>query len=101
MAAGDAQRLGVLMYGSHVSMRDDFEISTDALNAIVEIARLHDACYGARLTGAGFGGCGVALIRADAAESFVEYVEARYRQQTDHEPQLYVCRATDGAQIVE
>lgn len=101
MAAGDAQRLGVLMYGSHVSMRDDFEISTDALNAIVEIARSHDACYGARLTGAGFGGCGVALIRADAAESFVEYVEARYRQQTDHEPQLYVCRATDGAQIVE
>jgi galactokinase len=88
------------MYGSHVSMRDDFEISTEALNAIVEIARGHDACYGARLTGAGFGGCGVALIRAESAQAFVDDVTVRYREQTDHAPQLYVCRATAGAQIV-
>ena len=70
MRADDAAKLGQLMYASHVSLRDDFEVSSDGLNLIVECAREHEACIGARMTGGGFGGCAVALVRADAAEDF-------------------------------
>ncbi len=90
MQAGDAVRLGQLMYESHVSMRDDFEITTQALDALVEISRGHAGCFGARMTGGGFGGCGVALVRADAVEDFVAYVVPRYQQATGNQPQVYV-----------
>ena len=52
------------MNESHASLRDDYEVSSDALNAMVEAAQAHKACYGARMTGAGFGGCAVAIVRA-------------------------------------
>ncbi len=97
MQVGDAARLGRLMYESHVSMRDDFEITTPALDALVEISRGHTGCFGARMTGGGFGGCGVALVRADAVEDFVAYVVPRYQQATGNQPQVYVSVATDGA----
>lgn len=100
MQNGDAQTMGKLMDASHISMRDDFEISTDALNTMVEIAQAQAGCYGARMTGGGFGGCAVALVDEAQAEAFVEAVEATYRDQTEHEPQLYVSPATEGAGIV-
>jgi galactokinase len=100
MRRGDAAELGRLMYESHVSLRDDYEVSSDALNAMVEIARTHPACYGARMTGAGFGGCAVALIRAEAAEDFAAQTAAAYNQQTHHTAAVYVCRATNGAEIL-
>ncbi len=68
MRRGDAVETGRLMNESHRSLRDDFEVSSDALNAMVECASAHPACFGARMTGAGFGGCAMALIRADAAD---------------------------------
>ena len=92
--------LGRLMYQSHESLRDDYEVSSEALNAMVESARAHPACYGARMTGAGFGGCAVALIRAEAAEDFAARTAAAYRQRTGHTPAVYVCRATNGAEVV-
>jgi galactokinase len=70
MKAGDAVTLGKLMDESHTSMRDDFEISSDALNSIVDAARRESSCYGARMTGGGFAGCAVALVKADEAERF-------------------------------
>ncbi len=100
MRAGDALTLGRLMNASHLSLRDDFEVSSDALNVIVESARSHYACYGARMTGAGFGGCAVALIRAEAAEDFAAKVAAAYHQRTGRQPAVYVCHATDGAAII-
>ena len=60
--------LGKLMIESHISLRDDFEVSSPALDAIVDWANADEACYGARMTGAGFGGCAVALVRAEDAE---------------------------------
>jgi galactokinase len=96
----DAARLGLLMNASHDSLRDDFEVSSDALNVMVAMARAQAGCYGARMTGAGFGGCAVALVAASDAPVFVEQVEAAYRQQTPHHPGLYICHATDGAQMV-
>ncbi|MBK9122527.1 MAG: galactokinase [Chloroflexi bacterium] len=97
MRASDAPRLGALMYESHVSLRDDFEVSTEYLNAIVETARGHDACFGARMTGAGFGGCGVALVSAEGADDFVTHVEREYHAQTGKTPALYISSASRGA----
>ncbi len=100
MRAGDAAKLGQLMYASHVSLRDDFEVSSDGLNLIVDCAREHEACIGARMTGGGFGGCAVALVRADAAEDFARTVAASYEQRSGIKPNVYVCHATDGAAVV-
>ena len=99
MEEGDATRLGQLMDASHESLRDDFEVSSAALDAIVQCARRHPGCYGARMTGAGFGGCGVALVREGAAEDVAAQVDACYRAATGLDPQVYVCRASDGASI--
>ena len=74
------------MDASHVSLRDDFEISTDKLDAMVEIAQRQPGCYGARMTGGGFGGCAVALVRADAAEQFAAAVTAEYQAGRPAEP---------------
>jgi galactokinase len=100
MCLGDAVELGRLMNQSHKSLRDDFEVSSDALNAMVEIAIAHPACLGARMTGASFGGCAVALIRADAVEDFVHKTAAAYQHCTGHTPAVYVCRATNGAETI-
>lgn len=97
MAEGDASAMGELMVQSHISMRDDFEISTDALNAIVEASREHPACYGARMTGGGFGGCGCALVKVDGVDDFVEYVQKRYHELTGLNATLYVCVPSAGA----
>jgi galactokinase len=99
MAAGDAALLGRLMYESHVSLRDDFEVSSPALDVMVETARTV-GCIGARMTGAGFGGCAVALVSAADAEGFTAAVAERYSASTGHTPAVYVCQATDGAAVV-
>lgn len=100
MRAGDAPALGRLMDASHASLRDDFEVSSPALDAIVQAARAHLACYGARMTGAGFGGCAVALMQAGAAAAAAEQIAQAYRQATGQEPQLYICEPSDGAAVV-
>ncbi len=100
MRNGDAATLGRLMNESHASLRDDYEVSSDALNLIVECARAHEACIGARMTGGGFGGCAVALVKAEAAQNFAEKVAATYQQKSGRTPAIYVCQATDGASIV-
>ena len=100
MARGDAPALGQRMNASHESLRDDYEVSSDALNAMVQCAQAAPGCYGARMTGAGFGGCAVAVIDAQAAEPFVAAVTAAYQNRTGHVPAVYVCRATNGAEVV-
>ena len=100
MQQHNAETLGELMYASHVSLRDDFEVSSDELNVIVECARQQSACYGARMTGAGFGGCAVALIKADAGESFLKGVAEEYQQRTGITPNMYLCQATNGTEIL-
>jgi galactokinase len=101
MRQGDAAELGQLMNASHVSLRDDFEVSCDELNAMVVCAQREDACYGARMTGGGFGGCAVALVRADAAQAFATAVAACYQETTGIAPNIYVCSATNGAEVVK
>ena len=100
MHQGDAKQLGILMNASHDSLRDDFEVSTDALNALVESARQQSGCFGARLTGAGFGGCAVALVRWDAVGDFVAAVDRDYQEATGNSATLYVCQPATGASVI-
>ncbi len=100
MRAGDVRALGGLLDESHVSLRDDFEVSSEALDAMVGCAQSHGGCYGARMTGAGFGGCAVALVDAERVDEFVEETARAYRAQTQNDPSVYVCRATNGAELL-
>ena len=100
MVDNDAACLGRLMNASHESMRDDFEISTDALNTMVACAQQGDGCYGARMTGGGFGGCAVALVETSRAERFAAEAGAAYELKTGLVPAFYVCRPTNGAEAV-
>ena len=100
MRANDAVRLGTLMNESHESLRHDFEVTNDGLDVMVDAARRAPGCFGARMTGAGFGGCAVALVAAEKSDAFVRQVESGYRDATSLEPKVYVCRATNGAEVV-
>ncbi len=100
MARGDATALGTLMAASHVSLRDDFEVSSPALNTMVTIAAAQPGCFGARMTGAGFGGCAVALVEDDRAGAFNATVAAAYQQATGVTPAVYTCQAADGASLI-
>ena len=95
-----AIELGQLMQLSHMSLRDDFEVSSRELNIMVECAEHQAGCYGARMTGAGFGGCAVALVRQDAADAFSAGVADAYQAATGLTPNIYICTATNGAEVV-
>jgi galactokinase len=99
MHNGNISRLGELFNASHASLRDDFEVTNDALNIMVECAQEQDGCYGARMTGAGFGGCAVALVEEEKAEAFAQAVTAAYRQRSGLEASVYVCKASEGASL--
>lgn len=93
---GDLQTAGALMNESHESLRDDYEASCKELDVMVAAARAVEGVYGARMTGAGFGGCTVNLVAAEAAEAFRRRVAATYQEVTGIEANIYVCMATDG-----
>jgi galactokinase len=100
MKNGDAVRLGNLMNQSHDSLRDDFEVTNRELNIIVQNARGVTGCLGARMTGAGFGGCALALVTSDAVDDFMDVVAKKYRNESRLEPMLYRCKPSQGAHIV-
>jgi galactokinase len=101
MAAGDWGAFGKLLNGSHFSLKDDYEVSCPELDVICELAREHRGCLGARLVGAGFGGCAMAAVRREAAEGFGEELAPRYRQATGLEPRIFTVEAAAGAGLVE
>ena len=96
---GDLEAFGGMLNASHRSLRDDFEVSCPELDLLVALAQALPGVLGARLTGAGFGGCTVNLVRADALEGFQEGVVARYRAETARDGRVYVCRAADGLRL--
>ena len=93
---GNVAALGPLLNESHRSLRDDFDVSTPELDALAE-ALVGAGAVGARLTGAGFGGCVVGLSSRDEADLIVETAAGRYWQKTGHQPRAFVFRAVDGA----
>ena len=96
---GDVAEVGRLMNESHASLRDDFEVSRRELDVMVETATAHDGCHGARMTGAGFGGCAVALVATEAVDDFVRHVGPAYERVVGLRPAIYVCRASAGASV--
>ena len=100
MKAGDAATLGALMNASHASLRDDFEVTNEALDIMAGVAQAQPGCYGARMTGGGFGGCAVALVQADMAEEVATAVAREYEAATDLNPKIYVTSATGGTAVV-
>ncbi|MCB8980566.1 MAG: galactokinase [Ardenticatenaceae bacterium] len=100
MQNADADLLGQLMNESHISMRDDFEITNNELNIMVAVAQTQRGCFGARMTGGGFGGCAVALVHEGVVDGFVTAVAQQYQQQTGLSPKIYVCQPSAGAAVV-
>ena len=101
LGAGDLQRFGELMYASHASLRDDYQVSSPELDLMVELARRQPATIGARMTGGGFGGCTVNLVRANEAAAFRRQVAAEYEKKTGVTPDIYITGAADGVALVE
>lgn len=97
---GDLAAVGALMDASHASLRDLYEVSSPELDTMVELLRSQGGCYGARLTGAGFGGCAVALMAAEAAAAAIPAVAEAYRARTGLTPALYITRAAAGASFI-
>jgi galactokinase len=97
MLAGDARTMGELMLVAHASQRDDFACSCDEIDFLVETAATLPGCFGARLTGGGFGGCTVNLVTADNVERFIASLTAGYRERFGIAADSYVCEAVDGA----
>jgi galactokinase len=96
LVAGDEAALNRLYAASHASLRDDYRVSTPELDALVE-ALLQAGALGARLTGAGFGGCVVALLRREEAERVAAQAVERYRNEVSLEPSVFLCEAVPGA----
>ncbi|MBI5705501.1 MAG: galactokinase [Armatimonadetes bacterium] len=101
LEGGDFSALGDLMAGSHASLRDDYEVSSPELNAMVEAALASPGCVGARMTGAGFGGACVALTRSKEAANFLDSTKVGYAQRTGRKGSFLLCSPSEGAHIVE
>ena len=100
LSAGDLGQAGRLMNDSHASLRDLYEVSCEELDLITNLARRESSCYGARMTGAGFGGCAVALVEEAAVAAFVEAVRTAYRARVDLPATLFACRPMAGARLL-
>ncbi len=96
---GDLKFFGKLMNASHKSLRDDYEVSSQELDMLVDIAQRQPGVLGARMTGAGFGGCTVNLVKRDAAEAFTQAIQEGYQKALGLRAEVYVCEASDGALI--
>jgi galactokinase len=96
---GDANGFGRLMLATHASLRDLYQVSTPELDQLVEIARDLPGCWGARLTGAGFGGCTVNLVERNNAGEFIERLKHEYRNGTGRYAEIYLCKASQGVRV--
>jgi galactokinase len=98
--AGDLARFGQLMREAHISLRDDFEASCKEIDILVDLANQQRGCFGARLTGGGFGGCTVNLVAAENAEAFTDAMRNGYQHATSIDADIYTTRASAGAHQV-
>jgi galactokinase len=101
LRSGDRATLSTLMLDSHSSLRDDYEVSCPELDVLVEVAISMPYCHGARLTGAGFGGCTVNLVDEAAVGSFSGAVESGYNARTGRKAQTYVFEPSAGARLID
>jgi len=100
LAQADLERFGQLMLKSHLSLRDDFQVSCRELDVMVELATKMKGVCGARMTGGGFGGCTVNVVKSEEVESFRSRMTEEYADAVGKRPEIYVCRASDGVRRV-
>ncbi len=99
LSTGDLDEFGRLMTESHTSLRLDFESSTPELDAIVDVATSLPGCFGARVTGAGFGGCAIAAVASEFTDQFEASLLDDYRRRTGLEAETFVCRPAAGSTL--
>jgi galactokinase len=97
---GDSQEFGHLMVETHQGLRDDYEVSLPELDALVEGALELPGCLGARLTGAGFGGCTVNLVQEEEARAFIQALRKNYKARTGKKATIFACHASEGARVL-
>ncbi len=96
LKAGDLAKLGQLLNASHKSLKEDYEVTGIELDTLAETAQKQEGCLGARMTGAGFGGCAIALVHKDKISSFIENVQTAYEKAIGYKAGFFVCETGDG-----
>jgi galactokinase len=99
LRAGDLEEFGRLMNASHVSLRDDYEVTGPELDALVEAAWKVPGVIGSRMTGAGFGGCSVSIVKEEAVQSFIQSVGEAYEKKIGYAATFYVVEIGDGPRV--
>jgi galactokinase len=96
LKANDLATFGKLMYASHQSLKDWYEVSGKELDTIVEFCKTYEDCIGARMTGAGFGGCAIALVKKNKFEDFSSRINAYYEEKIGYKPDVFASEIGDG-----
>lgn len=100
LKANNLEELGRLLYASHASLRDDYEVTGLELDTLVDVASRQPGCIGARMTGAGFGGCAIALVHKDKTQDFIKNVQAEYSKVVGYEGGFFACSSGDGVRKI-
>lgn len=98
---GDIAQFGKLMNQSHISLRDDYEVSCEEIDILVDLAWKIPGVIGSRITGGGFGGCTVSIVKNDAVDTFIESIGRAYKEKVGHEAEFYTVDIGDGASRIE
>ena len=93
---GDLRRFGELMDASHFSLTEDYEVTGEELDTLASAARMHPGCLGSRMTGGGFGGCTVSIVKAEDVDDFIEKTGNIYRDRIGHDADFYVAEIGSG-----
>ena len=101
MKSGDMVKLGALLDASHKSLKELYEVTGKELDALAFAAQSHPACLGSRMTGGGFGGCTVSLVKTDGVEDFKKHVLEKYKAATGYDAEVYETRVGDGITITK
>jgi len=101
LKAGNIARFGQLMNESHISLRDDYEVTGPELDALAEAAWMVEGVVGSRMTGGGFGGCTVSIVKDEAIDTFIEQVGKQYTEKTGLKADFYIAEIGDGARKIE
>jgi galactokinase len=96
LKSGDLLKFGKLMYASHQSLKENYEVTGEELDTIVEFCKSFDGCIGARMTGAGFGGCAIALVKKEMVSDFSEKISTHYKNRIGYEPEVFATMAGKG-----
>ena len=96
----DLQTLGTLLYKSHESLKTDYEVTGIELDTLIDSAKKQEGCIGARMTGAGFGGCAIAIVKKENIKTFIENVQSEYTKVIGYEAALFSCKSGDGVKEI-